>query len=140
MKGNIRRTISRIAIYGAFLMCLYCTLKVTSIYFHMPLLAQWTNVFMNTLIVFSCYKLGRIAKLPVAHRLLCLVAMLGYTMYSLILALRNDLDEQIVSTMVFLCFLVTALAAIVLVFTLLFRNIQRDEDILSKLEKKSRSW
>ena len=138
MTDEVKHSISRMAILGAFLMAISCTAKITVFYLGMPVIAQWINIVMNAIIVVGCYQLGRIVNLPVTHRLLCLVAMLGYVMYSFILALATRSDDNVVSVMVYGFFLLTSFAAIALVIALLFRNIKQQEEIIAELEESTK--
>lgn len=135
MTPDTKKEISHIAILGAFIMSLSCTLKITAFHFHMPVVAQWINVVMNFLIVYGCYVLGKIAGLSRTHKLLCWTAMLGYLFYSIILLTIPSTSDQTLSLGVLAFFMLTLVMAVWLLIDLVRKDLKETEELLEQMGK-----
>lgn len=135
MLPKTKKRISRIAVVGAFIMALSCTVKITAFHFNLPLVSQWVNVIMNAIIVCGCYELGRIAELSRSHRLLCGTAMLGYILYSFILMFFQKSTNEGVSLSVLLFFMLTLIMSVWFLIDLVRSDLKQTEIDLEQLEK-----
>lgn len=131
----MKNRISRIAIVGAFIMALSCTVKITAFHFNMPLVAQWVNVIMNAAVVCGCYELGTISGLSRSHRLLCGTALLGYILYGVILLFFRDSVSEGLSLSVLLFFMLTLMVSVWFFIDLIRRDLKQTEEDIEKLEK-----
>lgn len=135
MTKDTKKRISRIAVIGAFIMALSCTVKITAFHFGLPVVAQWVNVIMNAIIVCGCYELGRIADLSRSHRLLCGTALLGYVFYAFILVFMQRSSNEGLSLSVLLFFMLTLVMAVWFFIDIVRSDLKQTEQELENLEK-----
>lgn len=134
MTKNQKSKISRIAIVGAFVMAISCTVKITAFHLNMPAVAQWTNVIMNAMVVIGCYQLGRIVELRRSHRLLCATALLGYVFYGGVLLFMQHNGNENISTVVLLFFMLTLVMSIWFFLDIVLTDIREKEKMLERME------
>lgn len=127
--------ISRIAIIGAFLMAISCTLKITAFHLSMPIFSQWINVVLNAIIVYGCYVLGKLVGLSRAHKMLCGTAMLGYLMYSIILIIVPKSSNQTIHLSVLLFFGLTMAVSVWFLVDLVRNDLKETELMLQQMEE-----
>lgn len=135
MTPETKTTVARIAIAGAFVMALSCTMKITAFHFGAPIVAQWVNVIMNALVVYGCYRLGKLADLARSHRLLCATAMVGYVLYGVILIFANHIDNFVLSESVLIFFVLTLFVSIWFLIDLVRTDIKHTEEIIEEMEE-----
>lgn len=135
MTPKHKKTISRIAIVGAFLMAISCTVKITLFHLNCPEAAQWVNVIMNAIVVCGCYELGKITELSLSHRLLCGTAILGYLIYGIILLFFIRSKNEGVSAVVLGFFIFTMIMSVWFFIDLVLHNLRKDEDKFERLKK-----
>lgn len=132
---EIKKRISRLAVVGAFIMALSCTMKITAYYLDAPLISQWINVVMNFVIVYGCFELGRMAGLGRTHRFLCYTAVLGYIFYGVILLFFREMDNGGLSASVLCFFMLTLAMSVWLFIDLVRQDLKQTEKDLKILEK-----
>ncbi|MBQ0057497.1 MAG: hypothetical protein KBT20_07565 [Bacteroidales bacterium] len=135
MNPKHKKQISRIAVIGAFLMAISCTVKITLFHLHYPVVAQWINVIMNAIVVCGCYELGKIVELSRSHRWLCATAMLGYVIYGVILLFPMTSEQNGISAVVLAFFFITMVMSILFLLDLVRKSIKDEQDKIEKLKK-----
>lgn len=135
MTPDQKKSISRIAILGAFIMAISCTIKITAFHFNAPLVAQWVNVVMNAIVVIGCYKLGRIVQLSRSHSLLCGTAIIGYIFYGGILVFINHAKDTSISVGVLVFFALTLVMSVSLLINILLQDLKQTEKMIEEMEK-----
>lgn len=135
MTASDKKKIARIAVIGAFVMALSCTIKITAFHFHMPELAQWVNVVMNAMVVYGCYVLGRVAGLSRSHRVLCGTAMLGYLLYGAILFFHSKSEDGEVEASVLVFFILTLVMSVWFLIDIVRKDLKRKEKMLQDMMK-----
>ena len=137
MTPEQKTQISRIAIIGAFIMAISCTLKITFFHFNIPLVSQWINVILNAVIVYGCYKLGKLADLSLSHRLLCGTAMIGYLLYGFILLCVPSTPGEGISASVLAFFILTLAMSVWFLFDLVRKDLKDTEEFLEQFEEEN---
>lgn len=135
----MKKKIARLAILGAFLMALSCTVKITAYYLNMPLVSQWINVVMNFIIVYGCYEMGRMTGLGRMHRYLCYTAVLGYILYGIILLFFRNSASGGLSLGILFFFMLTLAMSVWFFIDLVRKDLRKTEKDLQDLEKEIHS-